>query len=205
MEFVTAMAELETIYGEPAPASLAKVADRLTPEYRLWVMASKFCILSTVGPEGTDSSPRGDDGPVVAELDARTLLLPDWAGNNRIDSLRNVLRDERVSLLFMVRGSENVVRINGRGKITADDELRQRFEKKGKKLPRTVLVVEIDEVYFQCAKAVMRAGLWGVAPDISDLPTAGSMLKAMTSGRDGGQAYDDAYVERAKKILWTSS
>jgi uncharacterized protein len=198
-EFLQDMAALEAIYGTPGPTSLAKVADHLTPVYDRFVAASRFCILSTIGPEGTDATPRGEDGPVVTKLDDRRLLLPDWAGNNRIDSLRNILRDDRLSLMFLVPGADNVVRINGRGRITADEGLRQRFERNGK-LPRTVLLVEIAEVYFQCAKAVLRSGLWnGESPDV---PTAGDMLKEMTKGEHGGAGYDRAYPERAKQQLW---
>jgi PPOX class probable FMN-dependent enzyme len=195
------MADLTAIYGAPVPTSLTKVADHLTPEYSRWIAASKFCVLTTVGPEGTDGTPRGDDGPVAVEQDPKTLLMPDWAGNHRIDSLRNSLRDDRLSLMFMVQGSTNVTRVNGHGKITADDALRSRFARNGK-LPRTVLVITIDEVYFQCAKAVMRAGLWGEQPDLSDLPTAGDFLKAMTKGREGGADYDAGYEARAKTQLW---
>ncbi len=201
MNYLKDMAALTAIYGAPVPTSLTKVADHLTPEYSRWIGASKFCVLTTVGPEGTDGTPRGDDGPVVVEQDSKTLLMPDWAGNNRIDSLRNILRDDRLSLLFLVQGSNNVTRVNGRGKITDDEALRERFARNGK-LPRTVLVITIDEVYFQCAKAVMRAGLWGEQPDLSDLPSAGDFLKAMTNGREGGADYDAGYEARAKTQLW---
>jgi uncharacterized protein len=201
MNSINTIADLEAIYGQPKPTSLAKVADHLTPEYDRWIKHAKFCILSTVGPEGTDATPRGDDGPVVAIKDPRTMLLPDWAGNNRCDSLRNIIRDDRLSLMFLVQGSGTVVRVNGRGKITADENLRKRFARKSM-LPRTVLVVTLDEVYFQCSKAMLRSRLWGDAPDISDLPTAGDFLKAMTDGREGGAEYDAGYEERAKGILW---
>lgn len=96
--------DLDALYGAPGPAATQKVARRVTPEFRIWLARSRFCILSTVGPEGTDASPRGDDGAVVRELDAGTLALPDWRGNNRIDSLRNIVRDPRVSLMFLCRG-----------------------------------------------------------------------------------------------------
>ncbi|MFT5160870.1 MAG: PPOX class probable FMN-dependent enzyme [Paracoccaceae bacterium] len=202
MKYVETVEELETVYGVAVAASLSKVADHLTQEYGRWVAASKFCIVSTVGPEGTDGTPRGDDGPVVAIQDAHTVLLPDWAGNNRCDSLRNIIRDERVSLMFMVQGSNNVVRINGRAKITMDEGLCRQFDRKGM-MPRSVVVIAIDEVYFQCAKALMRSRLWGDLPDISDLPTAGDLVKSMTNGEFGGAEYDAAYEERAKKQFWT--
>lgn len=194
------LAELEAIYGPPVPTALIKVADHLTPQYRAWIMASRFCILSTDGPEGTDATPRGDDGPVVAELDERTLALPDWSGNNRIDGLRNLVVDPRCSLLFMVPGSNNVVRANGTGRITADDGLRDRFAKSGKR-PNTVLVIAISEVYVQCAKALMRSQLWSAeAPDV---PSTGDILKAMSGGTEGGADYDKGYAARAAQQLWT--
>ncbi len=123
MEFITTLPALEALYGTPGEASLAKVARRMTPAYRAWIARARFCILSTVGPEGTDASPRGDDGPVVAEIDPGTLALPDWRGNERIDSLRNIVRDPRASLMFLVPGSNNVVRVNGRARVTADGPL----------------------------------------------------------------------------------
>ncbi|MEM1161573.1 MAG: pyridoxamine 5'-phosphate oxidase family protein, partial [Pseudomonadota bacterium] len=123
MDFIESIAELETHYGAPGAPSLRKVADHLTPLYRKWVMASRFCVVTTVGPEGTDGSPRGDDGSVVKELNSKTLLMPDWRGNNRFDSLRNIVRDGRVSLMFMVPGSNNVVRINGEARLSADVDL----------------------------------------------------------------------------------
>lgn len=201
MNFLQDIAALDAIYGPPVETSLTKVADHLTPQYSRWINAAKFCVLSTVGPEGADGTPRGDDGPVVAIGDPKTLLLPDWAGNNRNDSLRNILRDDRLSLMFMVPGSKNVVRVNGRGKITADEGMRQRFERK-RMLPRTVLVVTVEEVYFQCAKAIMRSGLWGDLPKNTDLPTAGDFLQEMTNGHAGGLEYDAGYDERAKGQLW---
>ncbi|WP_370213665.1 pyridoxamine 5'-phosphate oxidase family protein [Roseovarius sp.] len=199
-EWVEDIATLEAIYGTPGAASIRKVAHRMTPLYRQWIMASRFCVLSTVGPEGTDGSPRGDDGPVVTELDEQTLLMPDWRGNNRMDSLRNIVTDDRVSLMFMVPGSTNVVRINGRARISVDAALCGRFEDRGRR-PRSVIVIRIGEIYSQCARAVMRAGLWG--PDESaGLPSMGDILAEQTDGEVGGAAYDAAWPERAAKSLW---
>ena len=135
--YVEDIASLEALYGTPPQAALVKVARRMTPAYRRWIMESRLCVLSTVGPEGTDGSPRGDEGPVVAELDPGTLAMPDWHGNNRLDSLRNIVRDGRVSLMFMVPGSANVMRVNGTARLSTDEALRGRFEKKGR-LPTTV-------------------------------------------------------------------
>ena len=192
---------LEALYGTPGAPALRKVAHRMTPLYRKWIMASKFCVLTTVGPSGTDGSPRGDDGPVVLELDDETLAMPDWRGNNRLDSLRNIVEDGRVSLMFMVPGSNNVVRLNGTAYLTDDAELRARFEKGGKQ-PATVIVIEIGEIYTQCARALMRAGTWAGVDESAGLPTAGEILAEMTKGAEGGKAYDDAWAPRAAKTMW---
>jgi PPOX class probable FMN-dependent enzyme len=191
---------LEALYGTPGVPALRKVARRMTPLYRKWIMASRFCVLSTIGPQGTDGSPRGDDGPVVHELDEGTLLMPDWRGNNRLDSLRNIVEDGRVSLMFMVPGSNTVVRVNGRAWLAAEAEMRARFEKSGRQ-PATVIVIEIAEIYTQCARALMRAGLW--QGDASDgLPTVGEILAEMTDGAEGGQQYDARWGARAADTMW---
>jgi PPOX class probable FMN-dependent enzyme len=201
MRKIADIGALEAQYGEPGAASIRKVANCLTPLYRDWIMASKLCMLSTVGPNGTDGSPRGDDGPVVLELDARTLAMPDWRGNNRLDSLRNIVTDGRVSLMFMVPGSHNVVRVNGMAYLTDDPDLRARFEKQGRQ-PTTVIVVEIVEVYSQCARALMRAGIWAGVNESKDLPSVGDILSQMTSGEEGGAPYDAAWGARAEKTMW---
>lgn len=201
MRKIEDIATLESLYGTPGAASLRKVATALTPLYRAWIMSSKLCILSTVGPEGTDGSPRGDDGPVVLELDPKTLALPDWRGNNRLDSLRNIVSDGRVSLMFLVPGSNNVVRVNGRAFLTDDADLRARFEK-NKRQPATVIVIEIGEIYTQCARALMRAGTWAGVDESGDLPTVGEILAEMTRGEEGGSEYDAAWGARAAKTMW---
>lgn len=192
---------LASFYGTQSPASLRKVTTRLTPLYRDWIMQSKLCILTTVGPEGTDGSPRGDDGPVVLELDERTLAMPDWRGNNRLDSLRNIVRDGRVSLMFMVPGSNNVMRINGHAFLTDDAEMRGRFERKGRQ-PATVIIIEIAELYSQCARALMRAGTWSGVDESGTLPSFGAILAELTEGEEGGAPYDAAWSERAAKTMW---
>lgn len=192
---------LAAIYGAPNAASTEKVADRITPDYRRWIEAARFCVLSTVGPEGTDASPRGDDGPVVRLLDDRHIALPDWRGNDRIDSLRNIARDGRASLMFMVRGARNVIRVNGRARLTADAGLRESFCRDGR-YPRTVIVLRVGEVYFQCARAVIRAGLWAGQDDSAGLPTPGQILAGMTGGAVGGDAYDAGWPARAAATMW---
>lgn len=201
MEFMTSVEELSAYYGTPGQASLVKVARRMTPAYRAWIARSRFCVLTTVGPEGTDASPRGDDGPVVFEIDPGTLALPDWKGNERTDSLRNIVRDPRVSLMFFVAGSNNVVRVNGQGKVTADEPLRARFARGGK-TPRTVTLIAIEEVYSQCARALMRAGLWTDGDRSAGLPSVGDMLAEMTGGAIDGAAYDAEWPGRASATLW---
>lgn len=201
MQFVTDPDALSDLYGTPPDAALKKVARHMTPLYRKWITASRFCILSTVGPDGTDGSPRGDDGPVVMELDPQTLAMPDWRGNNRIDSLRNIVTDGRVSLLFMVPHSTTVVRVNGTAKLTLDDDLLAKFERNGKH-PRSVIVIHINEIYIQCARAIMRSGLWATKDPNHDLPSAGDILHEMTQGAIDGKAYDQEWSARAATTLW---
>ena len=132
MRLIDTIAALEALYDPPTPASLTKVARHLTPLYRAWIGSARFCILTTVGPDGTDASPRGDDGPVVRIMDDRTLWLPDWRGNNRLDALRNIVVDGRVSLLFMVPGYTNVVRVNGHAGVTDDRAATESFAQQGR-------------------------------------------------------------------------
>ncbi|SIT03771.1 pyridoxamine 5'-phosphate oxidase family protein [Paracoccus saliphilus] len=193
--------DLAGIYGTPGPASTRKVADRLTPDYARFIAAARFCVLATVGPEGTDASPRGDGGSVTRALDERHLAIPDWRGNDRIDSIRNIVRDGRVSLMFLVRGSGNAIRINGTARLTDDAELRDSFAHRGK-LPRTVIVVRVAEIYFQCARAVIRSGLWEDRDDSNGLPTPGQILANMTEGEVGGASYDAEWPQRAAKTMW---
>lgn len=199
---ISDIAALEAIYGQPAKASLIKVADRMTPEYAKWISASRLCVLSTIGPDGTDGSPRGDDGPVVQIADEKTLLMPDWRGNNRMDSLRNIVRDGRVSLMFMVQGSNNVTRVNGTAVVTTDADTLALFSDKGR-LPRSVIVITIGEVYSQCARALMRAGTWNGEDHSNGLPSVGDILAAMETGFDG-ETYDASWLERAKATLWNA-
>lgn len=201
MKFVDSLEDLEALYGDPAEVAVRKVANWLTPEYRLWIERSRFCILSTVGPEGTDASPCGDDGPVVAVLDDRTLGLPDWSGNQRIDSLRNIVRDPRASLMFMVPGSKNVIRANGSAKICAQPDLCAQFAKCGRQ-PTCVIVFECREIYAQCGRAILRADLWSGEDQSAGLPSVGEIFSAMTSGDVGGPDYDAGWADRAAKTLW---
>lgn len=192
---------LHSLYGRVGDAATRKVTNHLVPSYRAYLERTRFCILSTVGPEGTDGSPRGDDGPVVTILDASTLAMPDWHGNNRIDSLRNIVRDSRVSLIFLIAGSNTAIRVNGTAILTADATLCARFSRDGKR-PRTVIVITIAEVYSQCARALIRAQLWSSGDQSAGLPTVGDMLREITQGGIDGEAYDQEWPDRAAKTMW---
>lgn len=201
MEYIEDIAGLEALYDTKInPLALDKVTTRLTPGYVRWIEGSRFCILSTVGPAGTDASPRGDDGPVVRILDDRTLAMPDWRGNNRLDSLRNIVEDGRASLMFMVPGASIVVRVNGRARLTADAKTCASFEKLGK-APRSVIVFDITEMYFQCAKAILRSRIWSGEDESANVASAGELIKEFKSGFDAA-SYDAGYADNAKPRFW---
>ena len=159
--------------------------------------------MATVGPEGVDASPRGDIGKVVYELDEKTLLMPDWRGNNRMDSLRNIVRDPRVAIMLMTAGSDIVTRINAHAEISLEQKLIDKFEERGAK-PRSVIVFDIQEIYFQCSRALKRAELWNADtwPNLASLPTAGQILEEMSNQEIDGNKYDAELPERVKKTLW---
>jgi PPOX class probable FMN-dependent enzyme len=203
MKIIRTVEELGEIYaGGLTQASVAKVTRELTPLYRQMIEASPFVALATVGPEGLDCSPRGDIGGVVRVIDEKTVQMPDWRGNNRVDSLSNIVRDPRLALMFLVPGLNTTMRINGRGVVSNDEALLETFEMDGKH-PRTVVVITIDEVYFQCARALMRSELWNpenfAGP--ATLPTPGQMLKAATTEFDH-ETYDREWAGRAAKTMW---
>lgn len=202
MTIITSVEELKAIYDGVSEASLAKVTKTLTPEYRQMIEASPFLAFATVGPEGLDCSPRGDLGGAVRIEDDSTLLLPDWRGNNRIDSLINIVRDPRVALMFLVPGSNTTMRINGRAVISVEPALLESFEMDGRH-PRSVTVITVNEVYFQCARALIRAELWNPEHfvDPKSLPTPGTLLKAAKADFDK-ETYDREWPERAAKTMW---
>ncbi|KTS27602.1 pyridoxamine 5'-phosphate oxidase [Methylobacterium indicum] len=206
MAILETVADLERVYGDPGAvgeASTVKVADHITPHYRTFIAAAPFVSLATVGPEGLDCSPRGDRPGFVRVADPTTLLLPDRRGNNRIDSLRNVVRDPRVGLMFLIPGVGNALRVNGRAVIDDDADLCASFAIDGR-APRTVMVIRVEEVYFQCARALIRSGLWraDAQVDPKSLPSPGQILAGLSEGRVGGTAYDEAWAERARQTLW---
>jgi PPOX class probable FMN-dependent enzyme len=194
-------AALRALYGPALPAALTKELDHLAPPYRGFVEAAPFVVLATVGPGGVEVSPRGDPAPIVAVEDPRTLLLPDRRGNNRLDALRNILVDPRVSLLFLIPGVGEGVRVSGRAEIRADADLLARFAMNGKP-PVTVLRVAVERVYYQCSKSVARARLWD--PDArverSQVPSVGEMLAAAASATIDAAETDAAYRERQKAL-----
>src|SRR5438132_12512773 len=158
--FVTTMAELEALYPTPVlPNSLVKEIDHVNAHYRAFIEAAPFFALATSGPEGLDCSPRGDPAGFVRVLDEKTLVIPDRRGNNRIDSLRNIVRDPRVALLFLIPGSGSTLRINGNAKVSTDADLLASFAVEDKP-PRSVVVMTVHEIYFQCARAIVRSDLW---------------------------------------------
>jgi len=203
MSIIATIEELEAIYGHPNEASTVKVADRVTPPYRVLIEKSPFAALATAGPEGLDCSPRGDLPGFVRIHDETTLMMPDRRGNNRIDSLRNIVRDPRVALLFLIPGSGNTLRVNGCAHLSRDAELLASFKVDGK-APRTVIVMGVEEIYFQCARAIVRADLWNPDKrvDPKTLPTPGQILAAMSDNTVGGEAYDRAWPERARQTMW---
>lgn len=191
-------AALAALYGAPAANSIRKEVPALTPAYRAIIAASPFCTLATSGPGGLDVSPRGDPAGFVHIQDDRTLLLPDRRGNNRVDSLRNVLADPRVALLFMVPPVNETLRVNGRAVISVDPALCARFAIDGKPA-RSVLVITIETVFLQCSRALVRSRLWQPATwaERAALPTAGSMLQQASAARaDGEPAVDGAAYDR---------
>ena len=200
---VTNVEQLEALYGLPAGAAVLKEIDHISPEYRTFIEASPFFALSTCGPEGLDCSPRGDDPGFVRVADPKTLLIPDRRGNNRIDSLRNIVRDPRVSLLFLIPGVGETFRVIGRASISTDPALTESFVFAGK-TPRSVIVVAVESVYFQCSKAIIRSKLWDPARliDRKSLPSNGTVLAEITKGAEGGEEYDKAYPERLKATIY---
>ena len=201
MAILTTLQDLEAIYASPAEASTVKQVDAIIPYYRRLIEASPFAVLATAGPEGLDCSPRGDLPGFVRIHDEKTLLLPDRRGNNRIDSLRNIIRDPRVALLFLIPGSGTTLRVNGRAQLSTEAPLLQSFAVENQ-LPRTVMIVHVEAVYFHCARAIIRSKLWETAQERQDLPTPGEILAHLSQHRVGGQEYDRNWPERARSTLW---
>jgi len=200
---ITTLAELEVIYGHPIETATVKEQERIIAPYRALIEAAPFVVIASVGPEGLDCSPRGDPAGFVRVVDDRTLQLPDRRGNNRIDTLRNIVRDPRVSLLFMIPGVCETLRINGTAEILTTPDILSSFAIQGK-TPRSVLSIKVDRIYFQCQKALRRSRLWDVETQVArdSLPSAGDFLRFATDGAFDGAAYDAAYPERLKQTIY---
>jgi len=201
---ISTIAELEALYTEGVyPPAKVKETDRITKAYRALVEASPFFALATNGPNGLDCSPRGDPKGFVRVIDDKTIVVPDRRGNNRIDSLRNLISDPRVALLFLIPGVSETLRIMGRATISTDPELCASFTMQGK-APRSVLVIAVDQVFFQCAKAIVRSKLWDPAIQVerSSLPTAGTILAEISGGKVGGEEHDRIAPERMKATIY---
>ncbi len=196
-------ATLEALYGAPSAAAIAKEVDYIHPHYRSMIELSPFMVLATSGPEGLDCSPRGDPAGFVQMPDDKTVLIPDRRGNNRADSLRNIIHDPRVALLFLIPGVGETLRLNGTARISAAPDLLARFPFRGT-LPRSVIVVTVERVYFQCPKAIVRSELWNPTMQVkrTALPSTGTILADLTAGTVGGEQYDRDYPDRLRTTLY---
>jgi uncharacterized protein len=200
---VSSIDALEAIYGAPSGAAVVKEIDHINAHYRALIEAAPFCAMATSGAEGLDCTPRGDPPGFVRVNDEKTLFIPDRRGNNRIDSLRNLIADPRISLLFLIPGCSETIRVNGRAVISIAPELCESFMFAGK-LPRSVIVVTVDRVYYQCAKAIVRSRLWDPAAHIdrNTLPTPGTILAAISNGAIGGPEHDRTAPERMRATIY---
>ena len=200
---VNTIAELEALFGPVGEASIRKEVPYLHPHYQAVIKASPFAVLATASPEGLDVSPRGDPAGFVEVQDERTLLLPERRGNNRVDSLRNIVADPRVALLFLVPGVGETLRVNGRAAISVEPALLERFAMNGQP-PKCVLVIAVETVLFQCARAIVRSNLWQPVPADAPrpVPTPGEMLEALTQAAIDGANYDRDLPERQRTTLY---
>lgn len=200
---LTSVEQLEAIYGEPKPRSVAKEISFISDDYAAFIVASPFVILASAGAEGLDCSPKGDTAGFIRIIDAHTLAIPDRPGNNRIDTLRNIVEDPRVGLLFLVPGVGEMMRVNGRAAISDNPALLDSFSVEGKP-PRTVIVVSVESVYFHCSKALVRSDLWNDAKHVerSSLPSTGAMLKRVSDPGFDAASYDRDLPSRIKTELY---
>lgn len=200
---ITSIEDLVALYGAPVPRSLTKEIDYISDHYRAFIDASPFMIIASIAPEGLDCSPRGDPAGFVRVVDEKTVLIPDRRGNNRLDTLKNIIRDPRVSLLFLIPGIGETLRINGRARLTTDPALCASFEVQGKP-PKSIIEVTAERVYFQCQKALVRSKLWAPETQIirDSLPTAGEIMAALSEEPFDAAAYDVGYPEHMKKTIY---
>lgn len=198
---VTNMSELRTAYRAPDARADLKVLDRLDEHSRNFIALSPFCVLSSVGADGLmDTSPRGDPPGFVAALDDRTLLVPDRPGNNQVDTLRNVLSDPRVGLLFFAPGMNETLRVSGSAEIVTGAELLAPLSVNGRP-PLSGLKVTVKEAFLHCGRSLIRSRLWDPEARIerSAFPTYGQVLADQIAGADAREidaAEDEANRER---------
>lgn len=200
---ITTLEQLEALYGKPSSRSLLKEIDHISDHYRTFIDAAPFVVVATSGPEGLDCSPRGDPPGFARVIDEKTVLIPDRRGNNRLDTLRNIVADSRISLLFLIPGVRETMRINGRAEIITDPDLLQPFAMQDKQ-PRSIIAVSVERIYFQCSKALVRSALWSQETQIdrATLPSNGEMIAALSKEPFDGQAYDKGYPEHIKKTIY---
>ncbi|MFM8557593.1 MAG: pyridoxamine 5'-phosphate oxidase family protein [Betaproteobacteria bacterium] len=202
MNFIQTPEQLRALFGATPPNALRKETDHLHPVYQQWIQSSGFAVLATSGPTGLDTSPRGDPVPLVKIIDEKTLVLPERKGNNRIDSLLNVLHDPRVSLIFLVPGVDETLRVNGSARITADPELLQSLAINGRP-PACALWIHVEQVFFQCGKSMMRSGLWQQrAADAAQPPSAGEILAALSLGSIDAAQYEQEKPQRLRDGMY---
>jgi len=202
-DVISDIATLERLYGFPSGAAVEKEVSYIHPHYRRMIEASPFVVLATSGPQGLDTSPRGDPAGFVVVEDEKTLLIPDRRGNNRADSLRNIIADPRVALLFLIPGVGETLRVNGRALICTAPRLIDRFKMDGR-LPRSVIVIQVETVFFQCSRAIWRSKLWDPEQHIdrATLPSLGTMLGDISASRIDPATYDAGLYERLKSSLY---
>lgn len=192
--------QLQALLGPVGETALRKEVDHVHPLYARMIAASPFVALATCDEQGLDVSPRGDPAGFVELFDEKTLLLPERRGNNRGDSLHNILRDPRVALLFLIPGRGETLRVNGRATLSIDPGLLQRFEMDGKP-PKCVVVIHVETVFFQCARALQRSRLWQ-PHESADVPTPGTILGTLSAQSIDGEAYDRELPGRQKATLY---
>ncbi|HEV7820814.1 MAG TPA: pyridoxamine 5'-phosphate oxidase family protein [Burkholderiales bacterium] len=200
---ISDISTLEQLYGKASGPAVEKEINYIHPHYRALIAASPFAVLATCGPDGMDASPRGDPAGFITVENEKTLLLPDRRGNNRIDSMRNILTNPHVALLFLIPGCGETLRVNGRAHISTAPALLERFIMSDK-LPRSVIVVAVDTVFFQCSKAIMRSKLWDSSRHIDrkSLPSTGKILENVSNARIVADDYDKAAPERLKATMY---
>jgi len=200
---VTTIEQLEAIYGMPQGAAVAKEIDHIAPSYRRLIEAAPFVAIATGDGQSFDCSPKGDAPGFVRVLDEKTLAMPDRPGNNRIDGLRNIIRNPHIALLFLIPGVGETFRVNGRASISIEPSLLQSFAVDGK-LPRSVMIVNVDAAFFHCSRAIVRSKLWDEASkvDRASLPSNGSIIAEVSAGKLGGEAYDRELPARIKTSLY---